>query len=53
MDAMEEKYPGMPGWVKVFGVVTLAVILVVVAIVVAGPALGIGHGPAGHMPGSH
>jgi hypothetical protein len=41
------KYPGMPGWVKVSGVVVLAlIVLLVVAMVASGGQ----HGPMRHAP---
>ncbi|MFU8802972.1 MAG: hypothetical protein ACNA8W_04095 [Bradymonadaceae bacterium] len=41
-------YPGMPRWVKVFGAVAFAVILIFVILMVTG-----GHGPGNHMPAEH
>jgi hypothetical protein len=47
--ASASSYPGMPTWVKVGGIVTLVVILLVVAIMfIAGGT----HGPSRHMPSS-
>ena len=40
-------YPGPPRWVKVFGIVVLALILVVVLVMVTG--IGGEHGPGRHM----
>jgi uncharacterized membrane protein len=42
-------YPGMPTWVKVGGIVTLILILLVVAIMFI---VGVNHGPSRHMPSS-
>ena len=39
--------PGMPGWVKVFGIITLVLVLLLVVVMVAS---GGGHGPGRHMP---
>ncbi|HEV8635254.1 MAG TPA: hypothetical protein VG370_13565 [Chloroflexota bacterium] len=39
--------PGTPRWVKVFGIVALVLVLLVVAVMVAG---GGEHGPGRHMP---
>jgi hypothetical protein len=41
---------GTPRWVKVFGIVTL--VLIVLFVVVALTGRGGGHGPRRHMPGS-
>ncbi|MFD2091897.1 hypothetical protein [Blastococcus deserti] len=38
--------PGVPGWVKVLGVVVLLVVLLVVVLHVTGNSLG---GPGGHL----
>ena len=43
-------YPGTPRWVKVFGVVLLAILLIAAFIVVSG--LGGPHGPQRHGAGS-
>lgn len=40
------QYPGAPRWVKVFAIVTVAVLLVVLFVAV-GSALGLHHVPAG------
>ena len=40
-------YPGTPRWVKVFGIITLVVFLLVVAIIATGVG---GHGPGRHVP---
>ena len=40
-------YPGTPRWVKVSGIVTL---IVVVLVVIAMFAVGGNHGPGRHMP---
>ncbi len=40
-------YPGTPRWVKVFGIVVLALVLAVVVILVTG--VGGEHGPRRHM----
>ena len=40
-------YPGTPRWVKVFGIVVLALVLL---LVVAAVATGGQHGPMRHMP---
>ena len=39
--------PSMPGWVKVFGIITLVLVLVVVILLLAGGGPG-GHGPSRH-----
>ena len=38
---------GTPRWVKVFGIITLVIVLLVVVLKFAG---GGGHGPSRHMP---
>jgi hypothetical protein len=41
-------YPGTPRWVKVFGIIALAVLLLFVFLIFTrGPG---GHGPARHVP---
>ena len=42
-----ESPPGTPRWVKVFGIITLAVAVLFVILKFAG---GGGHGPSRHMP---
>jgi hypothetical protein len=42
----EPRYPGTPGWVKVFAIVSLAVVIVV-AVLLVGMALGL-HNMGGH-----
>ena len=46
-------YPGTPRWVKLFAVVTAAVVLVIVLVLGVGTALGL-HTPGGpgHQPAS-
>jgi hypothetical protein len=39
--------PGMPGWVKAFGIVAIVLILVVIAVQLL---FGIQHGPGLHAP---
>ena len=43
-------YPGMPRWVKVFGIVVIVLVLLVVVVLVVATALGLHTpgGPAGH-----
>ena len=41
-----DRYPGTPGWVKVFGVIALLIVLLVTFILVTG--LGGPHGPQRH-----
>ena len=41
--------PGVPGWVKAFGVAALVVALLVVVLMASGHAGQ--HGPAQHLPG--
>lgn len=41
-------HPGAPRWVKVFGIIALAAILLVVAMMLTGA--GGGHGPGRHVP---
>ncbi len=41
-------YPGMPRWVKVFGIVIIVLILLVIIVMLAG--VGGEHGPGRHMP---
>ena len=41
-------YPGMPRWVKLAGIVALALVLLVVVLMVAG--VGGQHGPGRHLP---
>ena len=41
-------YPGTPRWVKVFGIVTI-IIIVLVGIILLGGHLAGGHGPNLHM----
>lgn len=43
-------YPGTPRWVKVFGIITL-IVVVLVGIVLLGGHLGSGHGPRQHLLG--
>lgn len=45
--------PRAPRWVKVFGIITLVLIVLVVALVLFGPdSFGPGqHGPGRHIPG--
>ena len=46
----EERYPGTPGWVKLFGIALLVLVLVVIG---AHLLMG-GMGPGSHMaPGGH
>jgi hypothetical protein len=45
-EANDDRYPGAPGWVKVFTVVLVAIVLVVVVFLVLGTALGL-HTPGG------
>ena len=40
-------YPGTPRWVKVFGIIALALVLLVVIMMFAG---GGSHGPGRHAP---
>lgn len=47
-DRGDAAYPGMPRWVKAFGVVAVASVLLVVVVFVAG--LGADHGSGGHGP---
>ena len=42
--------PGPPRWVKVFGIVTLALVVLVVIIIFAG--IGGAHGPGRHLQSS-
>lgn len=49
MPENETDAPGMPRWVKVFGIVALVVIVVVVVVLVAGRG---GHGPSRHTLGA-
>ncbi len=44
-------YPGTPRWVKVFGIIALAVVLLFVTMMLAGMLAGGGSG--GHGPGRH
>ena len=46
-DTSPPRYPGMPRWVKVSGIVVLILVLLVVGVMVAG---GGQHGPMRHMP---
>jgi hypothetical protein len=46
-DRAGESRPGTPRWVKVFGIITLVVVLLFVILKLAG---GGGHGPSRHMP---
>lgn len=41
-------YPGAPRWVKVFGIIGLAMVLLFVTMMLAGGGPG-GHGPGRHM----
>ncbi len=41
--------PGTPRWVKVFGIIALAVVLLFATMMLAGGGPG-GHGPGRHMP---
>ena len=43
-----ESSTGTPRWAKVFGIITLALVLLVVVIVASG--VGGDHGPGRHMP---
>lgn len=44
--ATHDEYPGMPRWVKITGLVTLAVILIAIVIMLL---VGGEHGPARHF----
>jgi hypothetical protein len=50
-DPGRDTYPGTPRWVKVFAIVTAAVLAAIVVFLVAGTAMGL-HTPGGpgHMP---
>ncbi len=39
--------PGVPGWVKVFGIILLTVVLLLVIVMIAGGGAG-SHGPGRH-----
>jgi len=43
-------YPGIPRWVKIFGIVGIVVVLLAVIIILAG--VGGEHGPVRHVPSS-
>jgi hypothetical protein len=43
-------YPGMPRWVKIFGIIGIVVVLLVVIIIFTG--VGGEHGPERHIPSS-
>lgn len=42
-------YPGAPRWVKVLGIIALAVVLLFATMMLAGGGMG-NHGPARHLP---
>jgi hypothetical protein len=46
-----DAYPGTPRWVKLFVAVTLAIVVVILLVLVAGTVIGL-HTPGGpgHMP---
>jgi hypothetical protein len=46
-------YPGTPRWVKVTGIVGLAVALLIVIALVTGLGGPGAHGPGRHLPGLH
>jgi hypothetical protein len=43
-------YPGMPRWVKVFGIIAIALVLLVLFVILSG--IGGPHGPGRHLPSS-
>lgn len=50
--ADRESPPGMPLWVKVFGIIGIVVVLLVVIMLVTGRGGPGGHGPGRHTPPS-
>ncbi|MBI4321413.1 MAG: hypothetical protein HY675_23215 [Chloroflexi bacterium] len=46
------EYPGMPRWVKVFGIIAIGLVLLVVVVLLATTALGL-HTPPGGGLGGH
>jgi hypothetical protein len=45
-------YPGVPRWVKIFGIAALAVVLTLLFVILTG--IGGSHGPSLHLPlGGH
>lgn len=49
--ADQSDYPGMPGWVKVFGIIALVLVFVFIVVHVSGHGIG-NHLPSGR-PGNH
>lgn len=45
----EHTYPGMPRWVRVFGIIGIVIVLLVAVLVIFGGGNG-GHGPGRHKP---
>jgi hypothetical protein len=45
--ADQPPYPGIPRWVKVFGIIALVLVLLVIIMMFAG---GGSHGPGRHLP---
>ena len=43
-------YPGMPRWVKLFGIIVVALVLLMLFVILAG--IGGPHGPGRHLPSS-